>query len=61
MRQAKFETFQDTNGEWRFNLVAPNGEIIAVSEGYSSKQAMQKGIKAVRFAAPYAKITERQE
>ncbi len=43
----KYEVFQDKKGEWRFNLKASNGEIIAVSEGYSSKMACLKGIDSV--------------
>ena len=33
----QFEITKDTAGEYRFRLRAPNGEIIAVSESYKSK------------------------
>ncbi len=33
----KFEVFKDAKEEWRFRLVAPNGQIIAVGEGYKNK------------------------
>ena len=34
---AKFEIIKDKRGEYRFHLKAANGEIIASSEGYSTK------------------------
>ncbi len=33
------ETFTDTGGAWRFHVKSINGNIIASSEAYSSKQA----------------------
>lgn len=56
----KFEIFQDVKGEWRFNLKAGNGEVIAVSEGYSSKQACMNGIRSVRENAVEALVEERE-
>lgn len=43
----KYEIFIDAAGEFRFNLSASNGEIIAASEGYETKQGCMKGIEAV--------------
>jgi len=37
MGNPKFEVYKDAAGEFRFRLKAPNGEIIAVSEGYTTK------------------------
>ncbi len=45
---AKFEVNKDKAGEFRFKLVAQNGETIAVSEGYTSKESAIKGIESVR-------------
>lgn len=56
---SKFEIFQDDRGEWRFNLKASNGEVVAVSEGYSSKQSCLNGVEAVRNAAKEALVEER--
>ena len=37
-RQAKFEVYEDSAGEWRWRGIAGNGEIIADSgEGYATK------------------------
>jgi uncharacterized protein YegP (UPF0339 family) len=44
----KYEVFADANIEFRFNLVAPNGRIVASSEGYKSKQGCLNGIEAVK-------------
>lgn len=44
----KYEVFVDANLEFRFNLIAPNGRIIASSESYKSKQHCMRGIEAVK-------------
>ena len=54
----KFEMYRDRSGAFRFRLKARNGEIIAVSEGYSSKAACENGIESVRKNAPEAEIVE---
>jgi uncharacterized protein YegP (UPF0339 family) len=36
-RMGRFTIYKDAGGEFRFRLVAPNNEIIAVSEGYTTK------------------------
>lgn len=48
----QFELFTDVKLETRFRLRAPNGEIIAASEGYTSKSGALNGIAAVRENAP---------
>ncbi len=55
---AKFEIFKDSKDEFRFRLKAPNGEIIANSEGYKTQDACMNGIKSVRENAPRAEIVE---
>ncbi len=55
---AKFEVYQDKKGEWRFRLKAPNGEVIAVGEGYSSKAACLNGIESIKKNAPEAQVVE---
>ena len=54
----KFELYRDKAGAFRFRLKARNGEIIAVSEGYSSRAACENGIESVRKNAPLAEIPE---
>ncbi|MBM9547821.1 YegP family protein [Leptospira sp. 201903074] len=55
---AKFEIYKDKAGEFRFRLKASNGEIIASSEGYSSKQACENGINSVKANAEAAEIVD---
>ena len=54
----KFELWVDKGGEYRFNLKATNGQVIATSEGYSSKASAVKGIESVKANAPGADIVE---
>ncbi|GFZ91112.1 UPF0339 protein [Aquaticitalea lipolytica] len=58
MGQAKFVIKKRINGEFMFNLKAGNGETIATSEGYSSKQGCKDGIESVRINAPNADIDD---
>ncbi len=44
----KFEIFVDKAGEFRFRLKAPNGEIIAKSEGYVAKAGCINGVGSVQ-------------
>lgn len=54
----KFEIYTDKAGEFRFRLKARNGEIIATSEGYTSKDGCENGIESVRKNAPDAQIVK---
>ena len=54
----KFEMYQDKAGEYRFRLKARNGEIIAVSEGYTAKAGCLNGIESVKKNAAEAEIVE---
>jgi uncharacterized protein YegP (UPF0339 family) len=55
---AKFELYKDKAGKYRFRLLADNGETIAVSEAYSSKDSAKKGIDAVKSNAVKASVVE---
>jgi len=44
----KYQIFVDESSKFRFNLSASNGEIIAASEGYQTKQGCMNGISAVQ-------------
>lgn len=60
MRRGKFELRETAAGELKFYFVlkAGNGEVIARSEMYDTKYAAKKGIRSVRFNAPFAKYIE---
>jgi uncharacterized protein YegP (UPF0339 family)/menaquinone-dependent protoporphyrinogen IX oxidase len=53
-----FEIHCDAGGKFRFHLKAANGEIIAVSQAYTSKQSAENGIASVKKNAPLAKIVD---
>ncbi len=54
----KFVITKDKRGEFRFKLVASNGETIATSEGYSAKAGAKNGIESVKKNAPEADIVD---
>ncbi|MDH5689678.1 MAG: YegP family protein [Candidatus Bathyarchaeota archaeon] len=58
MPKAQFEIYKDAAGEYRFRLRAPNGEIIAASEGYTQKSSCKNGIASVKENAPSAIIQD---
>jgi len=55
---AKFEISKDSVGKFRFNLKAPNREIIAASQGYATKASAEKGIEAIKTHAITAKVED---
>ena len=55
---AKFVLKKGTTGRFHFNLVASNGETVATSESYQSKDGALKGIEAVRRAAAEAGVDD---
>ena len=61
MPEPVFEWYVDKVGKYRFRLKAANGEMIAISEGYASKQGCVDGIESVKKNAPIAKIVEAKE
>ncbi|RJO60476.1 MAG: DUF1508 domain-containing protein [Dehalococcoidia bacterium] len=56
---AKFEINKDKSGEFRFKFIAGNGETVAVSEGYTSKDGAMKGIASVKESAAKAVIEDK--
>ena len=44
----KFVITKRTNGEFQFNLIAGNGQVILSSEGYATKTTCENGIESVR-------------
>jgi uncharacterized protein len=44
----KFELKQAKNGDFHFNLLASNGQIILTSEMYKSKASAENGIESVK-------------
>lgn len=57
----KFEVYSDEMGGYHFRLRARNGQIIAVSQCYKSKEGCLKGIKSVKLNASGALIVILEE
>jgi len=58
VKHPKFEVYTDKAGQFRFRLKARNGEVIAVSEGYTSKPGCLNGIESVKKNAPEAEVVK---
>lgn len=58
VKNPKYEIYQDKAGEYRFRLKAGNGQIIATSEGYKTKDSCENGIESVKKNAPDAETVE---
>ena len=50
-----FDIIYDVAGTFRFHLKAGNGQIIAVSQSYGTKEFALKGIASIKKNAPIAK------
>ena len=59
-KHPKFEVYLDKAGEHRVRLKATNGQVIAVSEGYTSKSGCMNGIESVKKNAD-SEIVEKIE
>ena len=56
----EFEMWEsEKDGLWYFHLKAPNGEVIASSEGYNTKDNCRNGIDSLKKYAPDADIHEK--
>ena len=56
---AKFEIYKDKKDEFRWRLVASNGQAVASSgEGYKTKESAKAGIDSVKKNTPTAEIKE---
>ncbi len=61
IKNPKFEVYEDKGGKYRFRLKAKNGEIVAVSQGYTSKKSCINGVESVQANAPIATIINEEE
>lgn len=50
-RQSWFDLYKVSGGEFRFNLTAPNGEVVLTSERYRTEAGARNGIESVRHNA----------
>jgi uncharacterized protein YegP (UPF0339 family) len=57
----KFVLEKGSTGKFHFNLHAANGQVIATSEAYESKESALKGIESVKHNAPDAPVEDKTE
>ena len=57
----KFVLKKGEHGGFHFNLLAANGEVIATSQHYKSKESAMHGIKSVQTNAPDATLVDETE
>ena len=58
VKRSKVERYITKKGQHRFRVIASNGKIVAVSEGYNSKKGCMNGIYAVQRAMLELRIVE---
>jgi uncharacterized protein len=54
----KFVLKKGSTGKFHFNLHAANGQVIATSEAYNSKESALNGIESVKKNAPDAPVED---
>lgn len=54
----KFTIYQDKAGEFRFRIVATNGNILASSQGYSAKASAKNAIDRIKSDAADAEVLD---
>lgn len=57
----KYELKNSSNGKYHFSLKAANGQIVATSQMYESKESALNGIESVRTNAPDATLDDMTE
>lgn len=57
----KFVLKKGENGGFHFNLLAANGQVIATSQHYESKESALHGITSVQTNAPGASVVDETE
>jgi uncharacterized protein len=55
---SKIEVYTDRAGQHRWRLKAVNGEIVATSEGYTTRHSAKQSAQKVKQWAGYATIIE---
>ena len=54
----KFTIYKDKAGEFRFGIVATNGNVLASSEGYSAKASAKNAIERIKSDATKADVVD---
>lgn len=54
----KFTIYRDKGGEFRFRIVATNGNILVSSQGYKAKASAQNAIDRIKSDAAGAAVVD---
>ncbi len=54
----KFVIKRGTSGQYHFNLVSTNGQVVATSQRYTTKESCKEGIAPVKQLAAKATIDD---
>jgi uncharacterized protein YegP (UPF0339 family) len=54
----KFEIKKSSTGQFRFNLVASNGQVVATSETYARKQSALDTIASIKKSVSNADVND---
>jgi uncharacterized protein YegP (UPF0339 family) len=57
-REPEFEIYQDDDGEFRFKFQGANNEIVTWTEGYTTKDGVERAIEFVKKNAATARIND---
>lgn len=57
-KQSHYEISRDKKGEYRWKLVSPNGEAVAMSEGYKTRRAVTESVKKMKVWATTDRVSE---
>ena len=55
---SRFEIFVGSDDKFYFHLKAENGEIVAASQGYTSKQSAENGIDVIKRISSQAEVLD---
>lgn len=55
----KFQVKKTSNGEFRFNIVASNGQVVATSETYKALASAKSTIESIKKNAASASLEEK--
>ena len=61
MAHPSFQLKKSKSDQFYFTLTAKNGQVIAQSEMYNSKDAAENGIRSVQENAPNAEIDDQSQ
>ena len=54
----KFKVYEDVAGQYRWKLIAGNGEVIAQGEGYTRRRDAKRAVRALRLTVWMAPVVD---